>query len=139
MRIIHGVNYTIDERKKYKPLIFLNIIDSINRMVNAMKQFNLKFALDNNEDNYQIVLDCHKDLIESKFDWRQSLERYSSIIRSIWDDPSVRTVYQRRNEFYLIDSIELYKYYIYTYIICIYIYLKYFFKLYYKFKTNLLK
>ncbi len=108
MRIIHGTSYTIDERKKYKPLIFHNIIDSINRMVNAMKKFNLKFVHNYNEDNYMLILDCHKSLIESKFDWRQSLENYSSIIKAIWDDPSIIRVYQRRNEFYLIDSIELY-------------------------------
>jgi guanine nucleotide-binding protein G(i) subunit alpha len=107
MRIIHGTSYTIDERKKYKPLIFHNIIDSINRMVNAMKKFNLKFVHDYNEDNYMLILDCHKSLIESKFDWKQSLEKYSSVIKAIWDDPSIIRVYQRRNEFYLIDSIEL--------------------------------
>lgn len=106
MRIIHGSNYSFEERKKYKPLILQNIVDSIVRLVNAMKQFNKNFITDLNDDNFTLMTICHQKLQLDLVDWNQNLKKYYYAITSIWDDESIKITYQRRNKFYLIDSIE---------------------------------
>ena len=53
MRIIHGANYTSNEKIKYKPLIIHNILESIIRLVNAMRQiFLLEFEKETNEEGW---------------------------------------------------------------------------------------
>ena len=107
MRIIHGTNYTVDERKKYKPLIIQNIIDSIIRLVNAMRyQFLMEFTFNSNEDCFTHIQNCDEKLHLGLDDWNQNLNGYFESIKSIWEDPSIMKTYQRRNKFYLIDSIE---------------------------------
>lgn len=106
MRIIHGTNYSLDERRKYKPLIIHNIVDSIIRLVDALKLFSLKFSDRLNEDNYLEILNCHEKLQIDLSDWNRNSDKYCTIIKQIWDDHSIRVCYSRRNKFYLIDSIE---------------------------------
>jgi hypothetical protein len=107
MRIIHGTNYSLDERKKYKPLIINNIIDSIIRLVNAMKyQLHMEFKLHSNEENFSAILNCSENLLHDLTDWNQKSNKYFELIKSIWEDPNVERTYEFRNKFYIIDSIE---------------------------------
>ena len=107
MRIIHGTNYSLDERKKYKPLIIHNIVDSIIRLVNAMKyQLFMEFTFNLNEENFSSILNCNENLRHGLVDWNQNSNRYFELIRSIWEDPKIKRTYESRNKFYIIDSIE---------------------------------
>ena len=111
MNIIHGKSYPEKERKKFKYYVIANILESIIRLVNAMRHiFNLKFAKEiYNEANYSMIieaqnfLDTHnRDLT----DWYQNSRRYAECVVSIWRDESIRIAYQHRNKFYFNDSTE---------------------------------
>ncbi len=74
MRIIHGKNYTLDERKKYTHLIVQNIVDSIVRLVEAM--YSLFYFEFQNELNLayftEFILKLHQELKSEKLtntDW----------------------------------------------------------------------
>lgn len=107
MRVIHGANYTPDERNKYKPIIILNLVDSITRLIDAMQMFSIRFENEQNETDFIQIVNLLQHIKSGDLtDWLQNTSKYARIIRSIWDDPSIRTCYQRRNQFYLNDSTE---------------------------------
>jgi hypothetical protein len=109
MRIIHDKNYTIEERKKYKPLIINNILDSINRLVHAMhKIFRINFDNEENHANYELLLEFQEKLKSDNLleEWTQNGAKYAKIINSIWTDESIKFCYKKRNQFYLTDSTE---------------------------------
>jgi hypothetical protein len=106
MRIIHGKNYTDSERKKFRPCIIKNLVDSMVNLINAMSLFSLNFEIPENVDNAEFILDCQKKLSNDMSDWDQNSGIYSAQIKSIWTDPSIRICLARRNLFHLNDSIE---------------------------------
>jgi hypothetical protein len=107
MRIIHGKNYTINERKKYHHLVIQNIIDSIVRLADAMKFFSISFENYSNIEGFENILVCQQYLKIDLNDWNQNLMNYYTIIKSIWNDNSIQIVLKKKNKFYLNDSIEL--------------------------------
>ena len=110
MNIIHGKSYPEKERKKYKYYVITNIIDSIIRLVNAMRNiFNLKFEKENaNEENFSLILEAQQYLEANRelTGWYQHLKKYKESIISIWKDMSIKIAYQNRNKFYFNDSTE---------------------------------
>ena len=74
MRIIHGKNYNTNDRKKYKNLVIHNIIDSIVRLVDAMKLFSLNFENKSNINGFNTILNCQQLLkVGDISDWNQNL------------------------------------------------------------------
>jgi hypothetical protein len=110
MNIIHGKSYPEKERKKYKYYVIMNILDSVMRLVNAMRSvFNLKFEKEQvNEKNFNIILEAQQYL-ETYRDlqsWQQNLKKYKICILTIWNDSSISIAYQNRNKFFFNDSTE---------------------------------
>lgn len=110
MRIIHGTKYSESEKKKFKPIIVMNILDSVQRLVNAMKEIsNLEFDNEANEEKIKslnlarMVLD---DDAEDLSDWENNIYDYERHIVSIWLDPSIKITYSQRNKFFLNDTAE---------------------------------
>lgn len=110
MRIIHGSNYTENERKQFKSVIVMNILDSTQRLANAMKEiFNLEFEDKENEEKIKLinsakmVLDKNNENIS---DWEENLFDYERHIVSIWLDPSVKKTFSQKNKFFLNDTAE---------------------------------
>ena len=106
MRLIHGTNYTDSEKKKYKPIIIRNIIDSICNLINILGLFSLNFENSANQDYSEAILECKKRLNYNMDNWNENSLTYSSYIKSIWKDPSITFCINQRNKFYLSDSIE---------------------------------
>jgi hypothetical protein len=77
MRIIHGKNYTINERKKYCHLVIQNIIDCIVRLAETMKLFGLSFENNSNIEGFDSILACQQCLRIDLNDWnRFNLYKY---------------------------------------------------------------
>lgn len=111
MNIIHGKSYPEKERKKFKYYVIANIMESIIRLVNAMRHiFNLKFERDlKNEESYNTILEAQHYLDTNNrdlTDWYNNSKKYADCIISIWRDNSIRIAYQHRNKFYFNDSTE---------------------------------
>ncbi len=111
MRIIHGNNYTAQEKIKYKPLIIHNILDSIIRLINAMRHvFLMEFEMEDNEYFSNQIFEAQKNLEYENMDltnWNKHLSENLISIQSIWSDKNIKSVYEQRNKFYLNDSTEL--------------------------------
>lgn len=104
MRLIHDRNYSTDERKKFKYFIVLNLLDSTQRLVQAMRSlFKLSFKNEENESNYRQLIEL-KESSTLNSSWELSGVNYGKMISAIWRDESIQITYSKRTMFYLSDS-----------------------------------
>ncbi|KAJ8374439.1 hypothetical protein SKAU_G00050190 [Synaphobranchus kaupii] len=102
MRIIHGEDYSEEQRKPFAKLVYQNIFTSVKAMTRAMETLKIPYA---NKENKK-----HEELVQ-EVDTLQvtQLERgYVAAIRSLWADPGLKMCYSRRREYQLLDSTEYY-------------------------------
>lgn len=99
MRIIHGKGFNVEDRKKFKELVFQNIFMGIQSLANAMEPLGLDGHMPSdlkakikrlNEIEYRTV--------------KELTDEFAQIIADLWQDPIIQSCYKRRNEFQLSDS-----------------------------------
>ncbi|XP_063146980.1 guanine nucleotide-binding protein subunit alpha-15-like [Candoia aspera] len=98
MRIIHGVGYTEEDRKDFAKVVYQNIFASMQAMIKAMESLQIPYAQEENAQNAQQLLevDTYKVVTMEPC--------HARIIGDLWKDAGIRTCYQRRSEFHLLDS-----------------------------------
>ena len=109
MRIIHGSNYTVNQRKKFKLLIIQNLLDSAVRLVNAMHQiFDNNFENEENDANFQIILEVAQiiEKVDWSYEWTKHAKKLNEAIKLIWNDFSIKLTYAKRNKYFLYDATE---------------------------------
>ncbi|XP_076977316.1 guanine nucleotide-binding protein subunit alpha-15 isoform X2 [Tamandua tetradactyla] len=84
MRIIHGAGYSEDERRGFRPLIYQNVLVSMQAMLEAMERLHIPFSRPG------------------------SKKRCAAAIQWLWRDAGIRACYERRREFHLLDSAGYY-------------------------------
>lgn len=105
MRLIHANEYSESERLKFKPIIVKNIVESISILVDRARMFSLDLN-DENEENAERIEESRRRLGDGLDDWNEYVDEYRRCIRAIWADRAIKTCLERRNLFYLHDSIE---------------------------------
>lgn len=99
MKVIYGEQYTETERKQMLPTVYSNIIQAIKVLceqavifnlvgqVRAKEQFDMIRAIDENDSITVVIGDA---------------------IKSLWNDPGIQAVWDRRSEFQIIESVKYY-------------------------------
>ncbi|XP_060089400.1 guanine nucleotide-binding protein subunit alpha-15-like [Heteronotia binoei] len=98
MRIIHGVGFSEEDRKGFAKVVYQNIFSCIQAMIKAMETLQIPYAQSENMQNAQLLMgvDAYKvTLLEP---------HYVRMLESLWKDTGIRTSYQRRREYHLLDS-----------------------------------
>ncbi|KAJ7308457.1 hypothetical protein JRQ81_009007 [Phrynocephalus forsythii] len=98
MRIIHGVGYTEEDRKGFAKVVYQNIFTSIQAMIKAMETLQIPYALPENRRKAQLLLRVDAYKVTTMEAW------HAQLIKSLWCDAGIRTCYQRRREYHLLDS-----------------------------------
>ena len=110
MRIIHGTNYSEIDRKKFKLAVIQNLLDSMYRLVIAMREFfDQEFENESNNEAFDELTRAQMALDDNPgdlTDWNANSETYANCVISIWDDSAVKLTYEQRNKFFLSDSSE---------------------------------
>ncbi|NWX92548.1 GNA14 protein, partial [Nothoprocta ornata] len=102
MRIIHGSGYTEEDRKGFTKLVYQNIFTAMQAMIRAMDTLKIKYTLEENEDNVQMIREVEVDKVTA-------LERKQvEAIKKLWEDPGIQECYDRRREYQLSDSAKYY-------------------------------
>ncbi|XP_028569723.2 guanine nucleotide-binding protein subunit alpha-15 [Podarcis muralis] len=98
MRIIHGLGYAEEDRKEFAKVVYQNIFMSIQAMVRAMEVLQISYAQPENAQNAELLMavDTYK--------MKEMDARHARMIKSLWRDGGIRTCYQRRSEYHLLDS-----------------------------------
>ncbi|XP_062409648.1 guanine nucleotide-binding protein subunit alpha-14-like [Sardina pilchardus] len=102
MRIIHGAGYSNDDRRGFITLIYQNIFQNINALIQAMGTLKISFVDDNN-------IQCAQLLSGVQAESMTSLEpQMIAAIKRVWADHGLQQCYERRREFQLSDSAKYY-------------------------------
>lgn len=103
MKLIHEGSYTQSERESYKEIIFSNTLQSMHVILDAMPILQIPFQ----DQSLVLVADLIQSLpnhLEKNFLEPQLV----NAIRKLWQDPGVRSCYERSREYQLNDSAAYY-------------------------------
>ncbi|ROW09690.1 hypothetical protein VMCG_02217 [Cytospora schulzeri] len=102
MKIIHLKGYSDDELYNYRPTVFKNLIECAKAVINAMRQFDIEPANEENRAYCDFILEYS---VESG---PQALmdPKVGDAVQAIWADPAREQLMDRQTEFYLMDSAE---------------------------------
>ncbi|GAB5367855.1 hypothetical protein AAMO2058_001267600 [Amorphochlora amoebiformis] len=101
---VYGTGFTTDERKEYGDIIRMNILES---MQNILKHYELLYEL---KDPDLPKLRWNEDLLDAKehilraWDVVSLGRRLTAEIKAFWNEPAMRYVFDRRDEFQVIDT-----------------------------------
>eukprot|EP01102_Stenamoeba_stenopodia_P006819 TRINITY_DN1904_c0_g1_i4.p1 TRINITY_DN1904_c0_g1~~TRINITY_DN1904_c0_g1_i4.p1 ORF type:complete len:155 (-),score=53.04 TRINITY_DN1904_c0_g1_i4:90-554(-) len=93
MKIIHLKGFTQDELISYKPIIHVNILESIKALVIAAQKFGYELENQNSSIAQQFA---NMNVLESEFTPQQATS-----IKALWKDSAIQKAWERANEFQL--------------------------------------
>ncbi|ORZ19389.1 guanine nucleotide binding protein, alpha subunit [Absidia repens] len=101
MKILHQDGYSAEELTSWRVIVYRNMIESIQTLIQAILSFHMEFNNEDNNDHARRVLN-YQIPGEMKFDLDPELIKS---IRQVWEDPIVsQCIEQFGNRFYLMDS-----------------------------------
>ena len=99
MKVIYGEKYTAQDGKEQLPTIYSNVLQAMKVLI---------------EQSYALNLD-DQVLAKDAFDFIRSIDESEAIndevgdaLKSLWMDPGIQKVWDRRNEYQIIESVQYY-------------------------------
>ncbi|XP_058138252.1 guanine nucleotide-binding protein subunit alpha-15 isoform X1 [Dasypus novemcinctus] len=102
MRIIHGAGYSEEERRGFRPLVYQNVLVSVQAMLEAMDRLQIPFSRPDSQHHASLVMS------QDPYKVTTFQRRCATAIQWLWRDSGVRACYERRREFHLLDSAGYY-------------------------------
>lgn len=99
MRIIHGQDYSEQDRLDFRHTIYHNILKGCKILVEARRRLQIPLENPNNEHCGQIVTSYHRDAEMSDEDFHE----YVDALTSLWKDAGIQATMDRNNEFQLVS------------------------------------
>ncbi|XP_072457799.1 guanine nucleotide-binding protein subunit alpha-15 [Notamacropus eugenii] len=102
MRIIHGAGYSEEDRRGFTSLVYQNIFTSMQAMIEAMDTLHIPYSCSESRHHANLIMntDAYKVTTFEK--------PHAHAIKCLWKDAGIRTCYDRRREFHLLDSAVYY-------------------------------
>lgn len=99
MKLIYGDQFTEAERRQQLPTIYSNILQAVKILIEQVKAMNLVDKI-KCKDEFRILDDLDEnDAIDLPV---------GTAVSAFWRDPVVQTVWERRNEYQIIESVVYY-------------------------------
>ncbi|KEZ41263.1 hypothetical protein SAPIO_CDS7353 [Scedosporium apiospermum] len=100
MKIIHLKGYSDDELYNYRPTVFKNLVECAKAVIQAMHQFEIPFANDENSMHAKFLMEYSAESgPQANID-----PAVGTAVKAIWNDPAKDILMERQTEFYLMDS-----------------------------------
>lgn len=100
MKIIHQNGYTDEELATFRPVVYKNVVESAQNIINAMRKLNLHCVHHSNRALVDKIIDYQ--LENSDFVLSQEI---AEAIHQLCQDPIVpKIMNEHSSEFYLMDS-----------------------------------
>ena len=98
MRIIHGEDYSENDRLEFRSLIFHNVLKGTKILVEARRRLQIPLANPENEANGYAVANYHRNgsLLPEEF------HQYVAPLKALWADSGIQSTFRRSNEFQLV-------------------------------------
>ena len=101
MKLIYGQKYSVEERKEYIPHVHINILSGIKTLCEQVEVYNLF-------DNLPSSIKSYIDLINSLNASDEMTTTIAEAIKAIWSTSIMITIWNKRSEFQIIDSVKYY-------------------------------
>ena len=103
MRIIHGNDYSEQDRLDFRPTIYHNILKGVKILVEARKRLQIPLENPNNEEFGKQIASYHRDheLMPEEF------HPYVPALASLWKDSGIQVTVKRSNEFQFVSNMTL--------------------------------
>ena len=99
MKILYGNQFTDKEKKQLIPVIHSNIMVGMKVLCDQVIAFNLQEGITGQDEFETICALDENDGIDGTI---------GDMIKTLWKDPVIQTVWERRNEYQIIDSVKYY-------------------------------
>lgn len=99
MKLIYGDQYTEAEKRQQIPTVFSNVLQAMKVMIEQVQIMNLAAEVKAKDE-----LDMIKNLDEND----PINVPIGNAIKKLWADPGMQTVWSRRSEFQIIESVQYY-------------------------------
>ena len=99
MKILYGAGFTPQELEECRLHIHSNIIDGITALCQAVLTMGLREQLSSPDayDEYMDLIGSSQEALTSRMVW---------LVKTIWNDPAIKLVWERRAEMQIIDSVS---------------------------------
>ncbi|XP_033631109.1 guanine nucleotide-binding protein subunit alpha-13-like [Asterias rubens] len=102
MKIIHGQEFTDEDLRDYRTIIFSNIIKGLKVLQDARNKLQIPWGDSTNEEHATNVMSCDTiQLVDSTV-----FSEFVVSCRALWADSGIQGAYDRRREFQLADSVK---------------------------------
>jgi len=101
MKIIHGQEFTDEDYKDYRNIIYSNIIKGLKVLQDARNKLQIPWGDASNEEHAAQVMSCDTTQLEPT-----SFGQFVPNCRALWADSGIQAAYDRRREFQLADSVK---------------------------------
>lgn len=102
MRIIHGEDYSDQDRLDFRPLIYHNLLKGMKVLSEARKRLQTPLSNPENVSNTDMILSGYHNSQQLS---PEEFVKYVEPLRSLWNDEGIQATLLRSNEFQLADSV----------------------------------
>jgi len=101
MKIIHQNGYTTDELQVFRLVVYKNLVESAQAVVQAMRKLGVDCTVPANRAHAETIIDFKVPSSDPSFTLNPEL---ATAIEEVWRDPVIAEVMDHSSEFYLMDS-----------------------------------
>ena len=104
MRIIHGADYSEQDRLEFRHTIYHNMLKGTKILVEARRRLQIPLQNPRNDQNGQIISSYHREgeLTDEEF------HPYVAPLSELWSDAGLQSTLKRSNEFQLVSNNSLF-------------------------------
>lgn len=99
MKLLHDNGYSEEEKLAYRDIIYVNIVQSMRTILEAMEKREIPLGDTNNELHKQVIMG-----LPSQMEVKTLPVEISEAIAKLWLDSGIQACYARANEYQLNDS-----------------------------------
>lgn len=100
MRIIHGEDYSEQDRLEFRSSIYHNILKGMKILVEARRRLQIPLSDPRCEEYSQVITNYHRTGEISP----EEFHEYTEALMGLWKDTGIRATERRKNEFQLVSA-----------------------------------
>ena len=101
MRIIHGEGYSEQDRLKFRPIVYHNILKNMKILVEARRRLQIPLENPKNEETSLMISRYKRDNKHDPTD--EEFHPYVDPLNALWKDKGIKATVKRSNEFILVS------------------------------------
>ena len=99
MRIIHGENYSAEDRLEFRPIIYHNILKGMRMLIEIRRKLGISLSDPSNEDYCDIIIGYRSVNLGP-----EQFALYRDALAALWTDRGILEAYDRRSKFQVVSA-----------------------------------